>query len=325
MTCNHTHTKNGLYLIGFRDRIRIRGRNGDYFRWKLLGFILALSTLLIPAFPQSPTPHQPTSNPAANMVYLPGGTFRMGAISERVDEAPIHYVTVNPFWIARHETTVREFKRFVDSTGYKTDIERSGASKVFDLKLREWRDIKGANWRHPDGPQSKAAPDEPVVQVSWTDASAYAQWAGLRLPTEAEWEFAARGGLDGATYAWGNDLRPDGRPAANWWQGHFPDMNTLEDGYLGRAPVGKFPPNNYGLQDMTCNVWEWCADWYGGDYYAHSPRSNPAGPQSGPGRAVRGGSYLCSENFCTGFRVASRRSHLPDSGDCNLGFRCVLN
>jgi formylglycine-generating enzyme required for sulfatase activity len=257
------------------------------------------------------------------MVYIAGGTFRMGAVSERSDEAPVHSVTVSPFWIARHETTVAEFSNFVRATGYKTDIERAGPTKVFDLKMHNWRDVKGANWRHPDGPSSTAAPEEPVVQVSWNDANAYAKWAGLRLPTEAEWEMAARGGLDGAIYAWGNDLRPGGRPAANWWQGHFPETNTLEDGYLGRAPVGRFAPNGFGLYDVAGNVWEWCADWYSGDYYRHSPRSNPAGPENGPGHVVKGGSFMCSENFCSGYRAASRRSHAAGSGTSNMGFRCA--
>jgi len=257
------------------------------------------------------------------MALIKGGTFRMGSDDEMPDEAPAHEVEVKSFWMDAREVTVAEFKQFVEATGYKTDAEQFGWSGVFDRKTGDWARVDGADWRHPEGPASDAASNEPVCQVSWRDASEYARWAGKRLPTEAEWEYAARGGLAGKRYAWGDELRPGGKPVANWWQGEFPTRDTGEDGFKGRAPVGSFAANGYGLYDVAGNVWEWCADWYAGDYYAASARANPPGPREGEERVIRGGSWMCAENFCSNYRVAARSHATPDTGLDNLGFRCA--
>jgi sulfatase modifying factor 1 len=257
------------------------------------------------------------------MVLINGGTFLMGTNDGMPYEAPPHEVAVKSFWMDEHEVTVAEFSKFVEATGYQTDAEKFGWSGVFNPRTGEWETVNGADWRHPDGAQVQAQANEPVCQVSWNDAAAYAKWANKRLPTEAEWEYAARGGLVGKRYAWGDDLRPDGKPVANWWQGHFPEKDTGEDGFKSRAPVESFPPNGYGLYDVAGNVWEWCADWYADDYYEHAERNNPTGAASGKERSIRGGSWLCAENFCTNYRVAGRSHATPDSGLNNLGFRCV--
>jgi len=258
-----------------------------------------------------------------NMVFIQGGEFLMGSSDGMPYEAPVHQVTVKSFLIDAHEVTIAEFAKFVAATQYKTEAERLGWSGAFNRKSGEWGKVSGANWRHPDGPESSPSEDEPVCQVSWEDAVAYAKWIGKRLPTEAEWEFAARGGLVGMKYAWGDKLRPNGKPVANWWQGHFPERDTGEDGFRGRAPVGSFPPNGYGLYDTAGNVWEWCEDWFADDYYQNSPNSNPSGPAAGFERVIRGGSWMCSENYCTNYRVGARGHATPDSGLDNLGFRCV--
>ena len=271
---------------------------------------------------QSPAAATPAPN-HDGMVLINGGKFIMGTEDGMPYEAPTHEVTVKPFWIDRHEVTVADFAQFVAATGYQTDAEQFGWSGAFNLKTKQWEKTKGADWRHPDGPTSKPADNEPVSQVSWNDAEAYAKWAGKRLPSEAEWEFAARGGLVQKKYSWGDDIRPNGKPVANWWQGSFPNRNTDEDGFITRAPVESFPPNGYGLYEMTGNVWEWCADLYGDDYYAKSPVDNPPGPNEGNERSIRGGSWMCAENFCTNYRVAARSHATPDSGLNNLGFRCV--
>ena len=257
------------------------------------------------------------------MILIKGRKFLMGTEDGMSSESPVHEVTVKSLWMDRHEVTVAEFAKFVSATGYKTDAEKFGWSGAFNLKTGEWKRTKGANWQHPDGPGSEAASNEPVCQVSWNDAAAYAKWAGKRLPTEAEWEYAARGGLEQKKYSWGDELRPAGKPVANWWQGNFPDRNTGEDGFVGRAPVESFPANGYGLYDVTGNVWEWCADWYADDYYLKSARDDPRGPDDGKERVIRGGSWMCAENFCNNYRVAARSQATPDSGLNNLGFRCV--
>jgi formylglycine-generating enzyme required for sulfatase activity len=257
------------------------------------------------------------------MVFIKGGTFEMGDDESMPHEGPAHWVTVDSFWMDATEVTVGEFARFVGETGYRTEAEKFGWSGVFDIRDRQWKNVKGATWRAPEGPGSTARPDEPVTQVSWHDANEYAQWSEKRLPTETEWEYAARGGLTGKTYAWGDDLRPHGKAVANWWQGRFPDLNTKEDGFTMRAPVGSFAPNDYGLYDVAGNVWEWCADWFDANYYAASPNLNPQGAAHGEERAMRGGSWMCAENFCVNYRVAARSSATPDTGLNNLGFRCV--
>ncbi len=259
------------------------------------------------------------------MVLIKGAAFLMGTNDGMPYEAPAHEVEVRSFWMDEHEVTVADFAKFVDATGYRTDAEKFGWSGVLNLKKGEWERVDRVDWRHPDAPTSQPNTAEPVCQVSWRDAASYAQWAGKRLPTEAEWEYAARGGLVGRKYAWGDELRPGGKPVANWWQGHFPEQNTNEDGFIGRAPIGSFPPNGYGLYDMAGNVWEWCADWYADDYYLHPARDNPMGPASASEHVIRGGSWMCSENFCTNYRVAARSHATPDSGLDNLGFRCVCD
>jgi formylglycine-generating enzyme required for sulfatase activity len=278
------------------------------------------------------------------MVRLARGAFLMG--SEGPDayssdgEGPVHPVTVRPFSIETTAVTNGAFAAFVEATGHVTDAERFGWSFVFAGLLPDdfpdtrgvarapwWRQVMGADWRHPEGPASDVGGrlDHPVLHVSWNDAQAFCEWAGKRLPTEAEWECAARGGLEGMSFPWGDEFVPDGEHRMNVWQGTFPSENTLADGYYATAPVDAFPPNGYGLHNMTGNVWEWCADWYAPDYYRHSPPEDPAGPASGTDRVMRGGSYLCHESYCRRYRVAARSASAPDSSTGNVGFRCALD
>jgi sulfatase modifying factor 1 len=262
----------------------------------------------------------------ADMARIPAGTFRMGTTGGPGHETPVHDVEIEAFFIDRTEVTVGAFASFVAATAYRTEAERIGWSGVFDPAQHKWVAVDGATWHRPDGPhRPAAADDEPVTQVSWNDAQAYATWAGKRLPTEAEWEYAARGGVEQAPYVWGDELRPGGRPAANWWQGPFPDRDTGEDGYTSRAPVGRFAANGFNLVDVTGNVWEWCADWFDPGYYARSPRRSPRGPDSGSERVLRGGSWLCSENYCSNYRPGARSQATPDSGLNNTGFRLAMD
>jgi formylglycine-generating enzyme len=263
------------------------------------------------------------SEQTRDMVLISGGTFLMGDNREMHYEGPAHEVTLKPFWIDKREVTIAEFAKFVEATGYKTDAESAGWSVAFDVKSGDWKKTEWASWKHPEGRGSNTLPDQPVTQVSWNDALAYARWAGKRLPTEAEWECAARGGLVGKKYAWGDELNPGGRMMANWWQGEFPSLNAKADGYVALAPVGRFPPNGYGLYDMIGNVWEWCADWFDESYYTKSSRDNPTGPPDGSERVIRGGSWLCSETFCSNYRPAARSHATPNSAMNNLGFRCA--
>lgn len=258
-------------------------------------------------------------------------------------ETPVHEVEVSAFRIDVTTVTNADFAAFVGSTGYRTEAEVFGYSAVFHLALAAgpgdvlgspagapwWLAVRGATWRRPDGPRSDldGRPDHPVVHVSWNDAVAYCRWAGRRLPTEAEWELAARGGLDGRRYPWGDDLLPrsgdDPRWRCNTWQGDFPHHSTREDGFLTTAPVRSFAPNGLGLWQSVGNVWEWCQDWYTRDYYARSPRLDPPGPATGRTKVTRGGSYLCHDSYCNRYRNAARTSNTPDSSTGNTGFRTV--
>ena len=281
----------------------------------------------------------PTDVPAG-MALIPGGACRLGSeppYSYPADgEGPVHEVELRDFWLAVTTVTNDQFAAFVAATGHVTEAESFGWSFVFAGLLPEefpdtravasapwWRQVYGADWRHPEGPQSTAAgrPDHPVIHVSWNDATAYCAWAGARLPTEAEWEHAARGGLEGHTFPWGDELEPGGTHRMNVWQGEFPVQNLGFDGYLGTAPAATFPPNGYGLHNMTGNVWEWCSDWFDGGYYAVAPRKEPRGPTHGTHRVMRGGSYLCHASYCNRYRVAARSANTPDSSTGNLGFR----
>lgn len=280
------------------------------------------------------------------MIYLPGGEFTMGTDSKEGfpddGEGPVHKVKLKPFYIDKYAVTNAQFAEFVKATGYKTEAERFGWSFVFYSFISPWvaRTVKqtvqgvpwwspvdGAFWNQPEGPDStiEERMDHPVVHVSWNDAVAYAAWAGKRLPTEAEWEFAARGGLEQKLYPWGDMLMPDGQHYCNIWQGTFPEKNTARDGYAGTAPVDAYPANGYGLYNVSGNVWEWCSDWFSKTYYADSPYENPQGAAGGVNRAMRGGSYLCHKTYCNRYRVAARSSNTPDSSTGNLGFRCAAD
>ena len=279
------------------------------------------------------------------MRLMPGGTFLMGTNGNygfaADGEGPAHAVELSPFHIDATCVTNEQFNAFVNATGHKTESERFGWSFVFYGHLTAaqiarsvrvtvlgsewWCRVVGASWRHPEGPGSniKQRWNHPVVQVSWNDASAYAAWMGKRLPTEAEWEYAARGGLEQKPFPWGDELEPGDRHAMNVWQGVFPSRNSKADGHYGPAPVRTYKPNGYGLYQMTGNVWEWCWDWFDPTYYRASPRENPTGPANGDRRVMRGGSYLCHASYCNRYRTDARSGNTPDSATTNLGFRCV--
>ncbi|HEX7158120.1 MAG TPA: formylglycine-generating enzyme family protein [Edaphobacter sp.] len=307
------------------------------------------------------------------MVWIPGGEFSMGAqdsmdmndvgMQATRDSRPIHRVYVDGLFIDKTDVTNAEFDRFVKATGYVTVAERKPRAEDFPgappenlvpgavifsppdhpVPLNDhfqwWSYVAGANWQHPDGPQSslKGREDDPVVDVAYEDAEAYAKWAGKRLPTEAEWEFAARGGLSGKPYVWGDEFRPQGRWMANTHQGHFPDKDTGADGYVGIAPVAKFPANGYGLYDMAGNVWQWTSDWYRPDYYATLAAAggvarDPKGPDAAfdpsepgqPKKVQRGGSFLCTDQYCSRYMVGTRGKGEVSTGTNHLGFRCVM-
>ena len=323
-----------------------------------------------PTVPNAP----PAPNPAPQgMAWIPGGEFSMGAqnppgmddvgMKATLDSRPVHRVYVDGFFMDKTDVTNAEFARFVKATGYVTIAERKpraedypgappenlvAGSVVFappdhPVPLNDyfqwWTYVPGANWRHPQGPKSSIAGKEnyPAVHIAYADAEAYAKWAGKRLPTEAEWEFAARGGLAGKPYVWGDEFRPHGKWMANTFEGHFPDKNTDDDGYLTSSPVTRFPANGYGLYDMAGNVWQWTSDWYRPDYYKQLAEvggvaRNPQGPDSAydpaePGqakRAQRGGSFLCTDQYCSRYMVGTRGKGDTDTGTNHLGFRCVM-
>ena len=255
------------------------------------------------------------------MVLVPGGTTRIGADDGRPDETPTWSTRVEPFFMDVHPVTVARFLTFVDETGYVTEAERLGDAAVFDLEARRWTLVRGAAWHLPHGPAGPAAPDDhPVTQVSWNDAVAFARWDGKRLPTEAEWEHAARGGGDSRNrYAWGASLVEGQQHRANTWQGPFPDRTTGEDGHLFTSAVGAFGRTPLGLTDMGGNVWEWTADWY----RPYADRNRPFTPTAASERAQRGGSFLCHESYCHGYRVSGRSHSTPESALFHVGFRLV--
>jgi formylglycine-generating enzyme len=322
--------------------------------------------------PTVPNSVSPPSRTPDGMVWIPGGEFSMGAMDPpattqaamhaAMDARPIHRVYVDAFWMDQSDVTNQQFERFVHATGYITVAERKPRAEDFpgaplenlvpgsvvflppdhavalNNHFQWWGYVRGANWRHPLGPQSdiKGKQNYPVVQIAYEDAEAYAKWAGKRLPTEAEWEFAARGGLSGKLYPWGNELRQNGKWMANTHQGHFPNVDTGEDGYVGISPVAQFPSNAYGLYDMAGNVWQWTSDWYRSDYYmqlaaAGSVAHNPQGPDSpyDPSeprekkRVQRGGSFLCTDQYCSRYVLGTRGKGEVSTGTNHLGFRCV--
>jgi formylglycine-generating enzyme required for sulfatase activity len=278
------------------------------------------------------------------MAALPGGEFVMGTDEgtghPEDGEGPARRVVLRPFWLDVCAVTNAQFLRFVKASGYVTEAERYRWSFVFHsfvspriaqsvtktpLDTPWWSIVERADWRRPEGPDSSIhrRMEHPVVHVSWNDAAAYSEWATKRLPSEAEWEFAARGGLLQETYPWGNELTPQGEHRCNIWQGVFPDHNSREDGHTGTCPVRTYPPNDFGLYNMVGNVWEWCSDWFSPSYPTEMVCDNPQGPQSGRHRSMRGGSYLCHQSYCNRYRVAARGSNTPDSSTGNLGFRCA--
>jgi sulfatase modifying factor 1 len=299
------------------------------------------------------------------MVWIPEVTFLMGSNDHYPEEKPAHKVSAPGFWMDRHTVTNREFQAFVEEAGHVTLAERPAnpddypgakpellapSSVLFkksagpvDLRnhFNWWIYVAGADWKHPRGPASSIDElwDHPVVHVAFEDAEAYAKWAGKELPTEAEWESAARGGLDAKPYVWGDEYMPGGKPAANTWQGEFPWQNLLEDGYEWTAPVGSFAPNGYGLYDMAGNVWEWTTDWYQDHGKIQSPCCTLENPRGGdreasidprtpairiPRKVMKGGSYLCAPNYCQRYRPAARMAQPVDTSTCHLGFRCIV-
>jgi formylglycine-generating enzyme required for sulfatase activity len=344
----------------------VKNSRPKYFIFVAITALVALGVVYF--LMQGSTPREPAP---PGMVWIHAGTFTMGTddLRSMPDERPAHRVRIDGFWIDRNPVTNADFHKFVEATGYLTTAERKPdweelknqlppgtpkppeellvpGSLVFtppqrpvplDQLANWWSWTPGASWQHPMGPGStiKGLEQYPVVHISWDDAAAYAQWAGKRLPTEAEWEYAARGGLEAQRFAWGNEFRPKGRHMANTFQGEFPYLAQAEDGYAGTSPVGSFPPNGYGLFDMAGNVWQWTADWYRLDTFAEQASQghceNPRGPHNSfdprephaPKRVIKGGSYLCHVSYCESYRPSARRGTPPDTGSSHVGFRLV--
>ncbi len=281
------------------------------------------------------------SGSTEGMVRLDGGRFLMGTGSREAfpadGEGPVREVSVDPVYMDERPVSNEQFAEFIRATGYRTESERFGWSFVFHahvpteivdaraLGVEWWCKISGADWAHPEGPESSIRErlQFPVVHVSWNDASEYAHWAGKRLPTEAEWEYAARGGLKQKNYPWGDELTPGGKHLCNVWQGEFPRNDTGEDGFTAVGPADAFPPNAYGLYGITGNAWEWMQDWFHPSYHVTATRLNPVGPPEGNAKVMKGGSYLCHSSYCNRYRVAARTSNTPDSATTNISFRCV--
>ncbi len=286
-----------------------------------------------------------TKGSTEGMVKLDGGRFFMGTDYAKGfpadGEGPIRQVTLDPFYVDPHPVTVEQFGEFKKATGYVTESERFGWSFVFHgqvpddqykdlvddtvLQHEWWCKVNGAVWDRPEGPDSSVAGREhhPATHVSWNDAAEYAKWVGKRLPTEAEFEFAGRGGTEQTLFWWGDELQPGGKHMCNVFQGRFPHEDSGEDGYRGTCPVDAFPANDYGVYSVAGNVWEWCADFWSTDYHITATTENPIGPPSGDSRVMKGGSYLCHDSYCNRYRLAARTSNTPDSATTNLGFRCV--
>ena len=339
-------------------------RNGSGATWPKSS--RPISTTADPDAQPAPKSDDPR---VSNMQWIPGGRFEMGALKTVPAEFPPHSVELEGFWMDTTEVTNQQFREFVDATGYVTTAERApelrsiqpeselaklqilpemnkpGSICSLQLSSRDdidpqkgayswWQYVLGANWMHPEGEASTIADrmEHPVVHVSWLDTQAYCEWAGKKLPTEAQWEFAARGRRSGADYPWGDNLKPDEKWRHNIWQGEFPIKDTGEDGFTRTAPVKSFPANDFGLYEITGNVWEWCADYYQPEYYAVSPSKNPPGPESSYDpqepdiikRVQRGGSFMCSDQYCVGYRVSARMKGEEDTGAFHTGFRCVL-
>ena len=280
-----------------------------------------------------------------DLVALDGGAFRMGSDDPKGfpadGEGPVRTVTVRPFRISRYAVSNRQFGAFADAIGYVTEAERFGWSFVFHLLVPKqgvtvqgasgaapwWLGVTGASWKQPEGPGSSTDGrlDHPAIHISWNDAMAFCAWSGTRLPTEVEWEFAARGGLDQRRYPWGDELMPGGKHRCNIWQGKFPERNSKADGYLSTAPVDTYDPNGFGLYNMSGNIWEWCADWWTSGPHPGENVIDPTGPESGEARVMRGGSYLCHKSYCNRYRVGARSSNTPDSSTGNMGFRVAVD